>query len=379
MKILKITGSYPPSFNQGGTVTAAHQFCLELKKQGHDVVVLTTTINGTEKLNGNRTFHDVYEGVDVYYFRANKKALPYYSYELSKYLKSIVNNFDLVLLDTSFTFYGLSVSRILRKNKIPYFVYSHGCYQKNRWKKSKIKKIVWWNLFDKKIYNSASEVIALTSDEKQTLLQLGVKSSIAIIPNGINVEHICDRNIENKNKRILFLGRINHIKGVDILIESLSFLKKRTDDFVLDIVGPIDENYKNRLITIAKDCDVISKIKFHGPVDNVGKWSFYCNTDIFCLTSRGEGFSMAILEALSVGKPVLISTHCSFPEVQGNRLGIIVDLNPQEIATGLYEILTKEPHDSSRSQLSMDFIRKNYSWKNIVKKTVMLWSEKNGK
>lgn len=79
-----------------------------------------------------------------------------------------------------------------------------------------------------------------------------------------------------------------------------------------------------------------------GPIYGRDKYAALVDATCFCLSSRQEGFSMAILEAMACGIPVVISENCHFPEVAQARAGLVVPLNADAVAEALLLVLQSE-------------------------------------
>ena len=139
------------------------------------------------------------------------------------------------------------------------------------------------------------------------------KDKITVIQNGIDFETLQKKAFENQLKRTDFgfsendfiigaIGRLEPIKSFDVLIKIFSELKE--DRMKLCIVG--DGSQKNDLIKLSKELGLENKVFFAGQRDDAYK--FYPLFNCFALTSKTEGLSIALLEALSFGLPIL-TTH----------------------------------------------------------------------
>lgn len=133
-----------------------------------------------------------------------------------------------------------------------------------------------------------------------------------VIPNYIDTNEIKDKLGEdinlnlNKNKiNIVTVGRLCHQKGIDIMIDNISLLKKYRNDFHLYIIG--DGPDKANLLTQVKRLNLENDITFLGNQGN--PFMYMKKMDLFYLQSRYEGQGMVILEALSVGLDILIPKH----------------------------------------------------------------------
>ena len=137
-----------------------------------------------------------------------------------------------------------------------------------------------------------------------------------------------------ETKRILFVGRLMEVKGVDVLIKAFSkFLNHESlADYVLDIVG--DGPELDSLQQLSQQEQIDEKITFHGSKPKSEIADFYVNADLFVLPSRTtalgekEGLGLVILEAMMSGVPV-IGTSCGGIKetIEHGRTGIIVPEN----------------------------------------------------
>ena len=119
---------------------------------------------------------------------------------------------------------------------------------------------------------------------------------------------------------LLFVGRDAYRKGLDIAIDAVRLLNMNMKNVYLNIIG-ISEQGKS----------TPDFIRFIGKVNETEKIKYYQASDLFILPSRGEGFALAPLEAMSCGLPVIVSKCTGVNEIISNGVeGIIVSHNKPE-------------------------------------------------
>lgn len=149
-------------------------------------------------------------------------------------------------------------------------------------------------------------------------------------------------------KVILYVGRLEHIKGVDLLIRAFSLTLK--DWYHLVLVG--DGSQKQEFKKLSDFYGVSDKVVIPGYFDEVNLYAWYHLADFFVLPSRYEPFGAVVNEALILGCPVLASKHIgALDYIENKRNGFIFD--PEEI------------DDFTRALLfaSKNFIRKSDNYR----------------
>lgn len=150
---------------------------------------------------------------------------------------------------------------------------------------------------------------------------------------GINYDVVAAEKRKPKSKsdiRLLFVGKEETRKGLDILLEAFTKLSQVRSDVALDVVG----------LRCPHQFDASSmRIQFHGPVHNAGSIrGFYADADIFVLPARFEPFGLVVLEALASGVPCIVSNVGALPELVGNA-GLVLDRNtPEELTARLLDL-----------------------------------------
>lgn len=121
--------------------------------------------------------------------------------------------------------------------------------------------------------------------------------------------------------RLLFVGRLESRKGIDVLLSVAPHIIANFDNVILDIVGddtipkPDGTTYKEIFEKSGIPEEIRSRIVFHGRVEEERLRQFYKNCDIFVAPSRYESFGLVFLEALMFGKPVIGCDAGGGPEV----------------------------------------------------------------
>lgn len=378
LRILKITGAYPPAFVHGGTATAAHSLVKSLIKLGHNVSVLTTDINGRSRLAVPKGW-TTWDGVRVRYCRWIRGPLPYFSWELFQFLRHNVSLYDIVLLDSGWTSYGVLSGFECNRAGVPYLIYAHGCHSPMHLRKSLFKKKLWWWAFDRSLYNRAAATVALSKAEISYLCSMGVVTRIEHIANGVEMDAL--ENAETREaidlqfpqirgKRIvLFLGRLEPIKGLDLLIPAFVKVHQKFPKAILVIAGPDDRGYIKVVRHLIQQCNLMKDVLLTGLVTGAKKVGLLRSAEAFVLPSYGEGFSMTALEAMACGKPVILTQACNFPEVEEFHAGLLVESNSCSIAGGICQILQDRSGGSQMGHNGKKLVIERFSWQDIARKT----------
>lgn len=206
-------------------------------------------------------------------------------------------------------------------------------------------------------------VVTLTQRDRSYWLK-GTKHKANIIPISNPSPFPVQNNDQiNTSKVVLAVGRLTHQKGFDLLLQSWKLLTQSVSDWKLIIVGEGED--QKRLTKYIDKYDLSETINLVGSTDNVAQ--YYNQADIYCLSSRFEGFPMVLLETLSFGLPV-VSFDCDTgpAEILADTGSILVPPeNIQELANSLM-IMMKD--DNRRKKIAVNSKKKaeHYQIENII-------------
>jgi len=268
---------------------------------------------------------------------------------------------------------------VARAKKAPYAITPHGMLdpwsmRQKAWKKKPIWQWVWKDHCD-----HASFIRVLNADEVRLMKPLAVKAPMEIFPNGIFPESYAELPSPgefrkqhaplNERRFILFLSRLHFKKGLDYLIEAFAIVAARIPDVDLVIAGP-DEGALEQLQRDIKRLNLASRVHIVGALYGRSKYEALVDAYCFCLPSRQEGFSNAIIEALASGTPVVISENCNFPEVGEVKAGYVVKLEAAATATALIALLQSPSSRDEAGRAGKALIFERFTWKASVDKWI---------
>ena len=232
--------------------------------------------------------------------------------------------------------------RLARQSGTPYLVSAHGMLESWALRQKRYKKAWYSNFVERPNLQSAACLRALTLQEVADYRAFGLRNPIVLIPNPAPVRPQADASIffarrpELAGKRIvLFMSRIHTKKGLDILCRAWAAIHRDFPDAHLVIAGPDSDGTLERTVSLARTLRIESSVTFTGMLAGVDKWSALSAANVFILPSYSEGFSMAILEALSAGCPVIATRACNFPDIAGHHCGWLIDPDPVQIQAAL--------------------------------------------
>jgi glycosyltransferase involved in cell wall biosynthesis len=341
MRLLCISPSYWPAFQFGGPIFSMHALNKALTKKGVEVTVYTTNA-GLETSVGATGEVDDIDNVRVNYFLYSKlfhffgSTGWHFSPALSRAISEKINTFDIVYIVAVWNYPVAIAAYYCRQNKKPYIISPRGLLYPYAARKKFYKKWLYYNLIAKRDLRSAAAIHYTTEDEKRACHAfLGLKNRAFVIPNGINLDefnNLPDRYIFRQRypvlkekKIILFLGRINWKKGLDILIDAYRMLTSERSDLHLVIAGNDEAGYIKKVKGWIAKFGLKDKVTLAGMLIGKDKLQAYAASDIFILPSYSENFGMTAVEAMACAKPVIISDRVGISkEVQENNAGLVV-------------------------------------------------------
>ena len=368
MNILILNNEYPPLGGGAGVVSRYH--AEGLAKKGHQVTVLTTWIEGEEKVEktGNLTVVKLKVG--------RQKVFQSGPIEFLKWMraaKKYLSQLEKLNYDISMSHYLLpsgDVSLFLKKKfNIPYVCMSHGHDVPFVFPKQMLKFHLATYFWLRKIASNAKVFLLLSEWMKNNADRfLGKKSTInRILHNGCDTDFFGpDETKKSEKFKILFVGRIVEQKNPQLLLNAAYEFSKKTSDFELVVLG--DGPMRSKMESFCKEKG-LSQVIFKGWVTKEEMKEHYQSAHMQLIASRFEGMSIAALESLSCGVYVLTTPVSGFSDMitEGVNGDFISDENPTAIASkiqGVYEERFLKG-EQVNSQFLSDF-RQQFHWSHIV-------------
>lgn len=296
---------------------------------------------------------------------------------LRKRLEGLIRKSDAVQIHGIWQEHCSAAVDLAQASGRPYLIAAHGMLEPWALKSKGWKKQLYWQLVERRRLQGALCLRALTAAEAEQYRALGLRVPVAVIPNGVTVpavvtpEPFFQRYPELRGRKIvLFLGRLHAKKGIHMLCQSWAKVCREFPDSHLVVAGPDFDGIQSVLEGQLHRDGAASRVTFSGMLRGDEKWGALSAADAFVLPSYSEGFSVAVLEALGVGLPVIVSKSCYFPEVQKYRCGWIVDPQPGPLEVALRECLSV----STTEKEAMGFrarrlIAERFSWPTIGENT----------
>lgn len=336
--------------NSGGTERVCSIVANELSSIGYDISILSV-------VEGTKPFFSLNEEIDVEsLFPISGRTLyrtPAIIYKLRNYLKK--ESIDtLIVVETISVLFTLPAIQGL---SIMHICWEHLNFKNDLGKTGR-------RLARQLAARYCDAVVTLTERDRLYWLEgAKCKAHMISIP---NPSPFAPQEYfkQDDSKTVLAVGRLTSIKGFDLLIQSWVKVSDAYPDWNLTIVGEGED--REKLQTLINTENLSKSIKLVGNSNNIEY--YYKNSDIFCLSSRFEGFPMVLLEALSFGLPV-VSFDCDTgpAEILEDTGAVLVPPNNIDLlADALIDLIDNEEQRKNISLKSKEK-SKEYQAETIIK------------
>ena len=370
--ILHVTASMSPEWGGPPLIVAGLTGALQRQGVRSEIVTATGRRVGTGLLPT--------PDVAVHPFRAELPARIWtgYSRKLTRFLDNEIPRFDLVHVHEIWHYPGYMASRVARRRDVPCVVSFQGELDAPRLRYKRFRKWVYRKSILDRILQSADALHAVTRAEQARVAELGYDTPVFLSPNGIGLDtpdalaspdtsDFLTRHPRLRGKRvILFLGRIHPVKGVDVLARSFAGLASSFPDAVLLVAGPDEDGARRGIERILRSAGLSDRAVFTGMLTGGDKLSALTLAELFVLPSRSEGMSVAVLEALAAGLPVVISEQCNFPEVAEAGAGFVVPGDEAPLAEAIGALLSEGGRARSMGRKGRRLVMERYTWPSLA-------------
>ncbi len=312
MRLLNVIRSVDPT--SGGIAEGLRQSVLATRAMGHVEEVLTLDAPHEDFV---RSFpaptHAIGPVAGLY--GHNRRLVPW--------LRDNAPLYDAVVVHGLWQFHSLAVHRALRGGPVPYFIYPHGMLDpwfKHHYPLKHLKKWLYWPWADYRVLRDAAAVLFTAGEEARLAAQSFwlYRAKPAVVGYGValgdpsllgRAEEFTAAWPQTQGKRIvLFMSRLHPKKGGDLLIEAFAQVADHDPSLHLVMAGPDDRSgVRAGLEALAASLGVAHRITWTGMLSGSAKWSALKAAEVFALPSHQENFGIAVVEALAMGVPVLIS------------------------------------------------------------------------
>ncbi|BAY46284.1 hypothetical protein SAMD00079811_38920 [Scytonema sp. HK-05] len=385
MKILHVIPSIAAV--RGGPSQAVIQMVKALRDSDVKAEIATTNDNGPNLLDVPLGQCTEYQQVPVWFF---PRFSPYFhalrefafSSQFSSWLWQVIHQYDLLHVHGIFSYPSTVAMAIARRKQVPYIVRPLG--QLCRWsvQQSACKKQIYLQLIEKANLNHAQALHLTSEQEQQEVSRLSVDTPSFILPHGLFIPPtIPDArqrlrqylNVPADEPIILFLSRLHPKKGLDYLIPALGKLTNYRFTFV--IAGTGSPEYESEVESFLVSHGIRHCTHFTGFVKGEIKNVLMQGADLFALTSYSENFGIAVLEALAVGLPVVITPGVALADfVEEQRLGYVAELDVAAIAFFLKQALEDSQQTNSMGDRARQLVSKRYTWSNVASNLIDIYT-----
>jgi glycosyltransferase involved in cell wall biosynthesis len=374
VKILHVLADLAPE--TGGPAKAGFEMARAVARRGHEVTIFATNHapHGRARAPAGETVRR--DGVAIRLFPVNRPRAWLTSWPMAAALWRMIPTVEVVHIHSLYLFHDFAAGDISRHFAKPYLVRPHGTldpyiYRRHRWKKAIMER-----LFQDRVIADAARIHFTTEEEMNLAAPFIHGVPGVVVPNGLDTEEyrhlpakggfrrahpeIGDRRI------VLFLGRLNFKKGLDVLVPAFARALADVPELHLVIAGP-DGGMGTALDRLIAAHSLEGRITRPGMVEGAAKLALLSDAELFVLPSYSENFGIAVIEAMAAGLPVLISSKVNiWREVTEDGAGLAEPPEIDAFARSMAELMAHPERRAIMGGAGRASVSARYEWSAVA-------------
>jgi glycosyltransferase involved in cell wall biosynthesis len=372
----------------GGTSKLVLELAQALGDRALQIDVVTTDANGATNLDVPLCSWQQEKSYRIQYFPRWRLSEYKFSYPLTAWLFQHIRDYDLVHTISLFTYPVAIAHWLCQLFKVPYIVNPQGMLDPWALNYKGFKKKSYYALIERPILCKANAIQMLSQAEADGIQPLSLPTPLKIIPNGIHRQdfdplpepelfyqafpELRDQSL------ILFLGRIDPKKGLDLLAPAFARIHAEFPNTHLVVAGPDNTGFLPTAQSYFEQAGVLKAVTFAGMLTGTLKYAALAAVDLYVAPSYSEGFSLSILEGMAAGLPCVFTTGCNFPEAAIAQAAEVVEINADAIAIGMKKLLSDSDTRQQMGKWAQHFIFSHYTWQSIAEQLIEAYGKISG-
>ncbi len=380
MQILQLVRDMHP--RAGGPPRVVIGSSIALAARGHGVTIAAIGTADDERAVHAAWAELAQAGVTLRLFEASRPAFLGASRSLTRAMRADVGGFDVLHMHGVWDGCLIAAARAARRGGRPYFISPHGMLDRWSMARSAAKKKALLALGGGNGFLAgAAGMIFGTADEAAEADRIAPNVARITVPNGVDARMVAPRDASAASRlqleipatrgwsrTILFYSRLHPKKNVDGLIAAFARVVDAFPGTGLLIAGITDDAaYETQIRAAAAEPAVADRIVVTTALTGPDSRYVLDAVDVFALPSHQEGFSIAIIEAMARGLPVLISDRCHMPEIAEMGAGEVVPATQDGLVAGLRALLSRDG-DALRGagERGARLVAENFTWPSVA-------------
>jgi glycosyltransferase involved in cell wall biosynthesis len=368
----------------GGPSKSVLALAEQLCRLSCHVDIVTTHANGASPLNVPLQTWITGQSYRIQYF-------PYLDigdYKLSIYLThwlfQHIPDYDVIHTNAIFSYPVLPAYLACQLHRIPYVVTPHGMLEPWALSYKAQKKLFYYKLLEKPALQKAAAIQVLATPEAKNIRSLGITTPLALVPNGIDRQPflpLADPELfyqkfpdVRQKTLILFLGRIDPKKGLDLLASAFAKVHAQFPNTHLIVAGPDNIGFLPSVQAYFTQAGCLNAVTFTGMLTGDTKYAALAAASIYVAPSYSEGFSMSVLEGMAAGLACVITAECNFPEAANAQAAYVVRANADDITKALVNCLSNPLEAKAMGNRARQFVFAHYTWEQIAQQMVKVYT-----
>lgn len=228
-------------------------------------------------------------------------------------------------------------------------------------------------LWQNRAFGRAAVFHATAGSEYDDIRAFGLRQPVAILPNGVDIPELPAPSNAPAPRTVLFLGRLHHKKGIDLLLRAWAGVEPVFPDWRLRIIGPDEGGHADE---VARQIGALGlgHVTLEPPLFGARKWQAYFDAGLFILPTRSENFGMTVAESLAAGVPVICTRGAPWQGLQDHGCGWWVNVDASALAGALHQALAlPDAARQAMGQRGRDWMQRDFSWDRIARDTLNVY------
>lgn len=372
MRIIHVVSLITPDGSYGGPLRVALNQVRALREAGHEAIIAAGARGYTS------TYPSTFDGVPVRLFPA-MQALPGTGFAglcspgLIRWLRHVIPTADAVHIHMARDLVSLPAAILARSLAKDYHLQTHGMIDESR----KLLAAPLDLLATRPALRAASTIFSLTEKETNDLRQVAPGlDTVVRLHNGVPLSHLRAKP-QSMAPDVLFLARLHSRKRPMVFVRAAQALAKNFPFATFTLVGP-DEGEGSAVNTLLSMNDASGRIQWVGSLAPEQTLARMAESSIYVLPSVDEPYGMTVLEAMSVGLPVVVPSSCGLaPVVSRSRSGIVTGETEKELIQALTRLLSDPTERLAMGQNGLQTVVNIGSMNAVAQKLASIYSHTN--